>query len=65
MFGFIKKEFFTAMSFFGFNGIAFNPSNVNSSQCVSMNNQQCKTITKIINIINNDPVLYPFSVKVN
>ena len=42
MFEFIKKVFFTAMAFFGFNGIAFSPSNVNSLECVSMNNQECK-----------------------
>ena len=30
-----------------------------------MNNKECKTITKIINIKNNEPVFYPFSIKVN
>ena len=30
-----------------------------------MNNQECKTRTKIININNNEPVFYPFSMKVN
>ena len=30
-----------------------------------MNNQACKTRTKIININNNEPVLYTFSMKVN
>ena len=30
-----------------------------------MNNQECKTITKITNTNNNDPVFYPFSIKVN
>ena len=34
MFGFIKNVFFTAMTYFN-----FNPSNVNSLECVSMNNQ--------------------------
>ena len=41
-----------------------NPSNVNSLECVLMNNQECKTRTKIININNNEPVFYPFSIKV-
>ena len=58
--GFIKKCFFTAMTFF-----CFNPSNVNSLECVSMNNQECKTRTKIVNIDNNEPVFYPISIKVN
>ena len=30
-----------------------------------MNNQECKTRTKIININNNEPVFYPFSIIVN
>ena len=60
MFGFIKKVFFTAMTFFSFNVL-----NANSLECVSMNNQECRTRTKIININNIEPVLYPFSIKVN
>ena len=43
----------------------FNPSNVNSLECVSMNNQECRTRTKIININYNEPVFYPFSIKVD
>ena len=35
MLGFIKKCFFTAMTF-----INFNLSNVNSLECFSMNNQE-------------------------
>ena len=30
-----------------------------------MNNQKCKTRTKIINTNNNEPVFYPFNIKVN
>ena len=30
-----------------------------------MNNQKCRTRTKIINTNNNEPALYPFSIKVN
>ena len=50
MFGFIKKVFFTTMTFFVFNGIVFSTSNVNSLECVSMNNQECKTRTKTIDV---------------
>ena len=60
MFGFIKKVFFTAMTFFYFNVL-----NVNSLECVSMNNQERKTKTKIIIINNNERVFYRFSIKVN
>ena len=37
MFGFIKNMFGVAMTFF-----SFNPLGVNSLECVSMNNQECK-----------------------
>ena len=60
MFEFIKKNFVAVTAFF-----IFNPSNVNSLECVSMNNQECKTRTKIINTNNNEPAFYPFSIKVN
>ena len=45
IFGFIKKCFFTAMTSF-----TFNLSNVNSLECVSMKNQECKIRPEIINI---------------
>ena len=57
MFGFIKKVFFTVITFFGYN--------VNYLECVSINNQECKTRPKIMNINNNQSVFYPFSIKVN
>ena len=60
MLGFIKKVFVAAMTFFSYNVL-----NVNSLEFVSMSNQECKTRTKIININNNEPVSYPFSIKVN
>ena len=60
MFGFIKKVFVVAITIF-----SFNPLNVNSLECVSMNNQECKIRTKIININNKKPGFYPFSIKVN
>ena len=43
----------------------FNPINVNSLECVSMNIQECKTRTKIINTNNNEHVFSPFSIKIN
>ena len=60
MFEFIKKLFFTTMTFFG-----FSPSNVNSLECVSMNNLEGKARPKIINVNNNERVFHPYSVKVN
>ena len=58
MFGFIKKCFFTAITF-------FNLLNVNSLECVSMNNQECKIRTEIINLNTDEPMFYPYSFKIN
>ena len=46
------------MMFFG-----CNLSSVNTLECVSMNNQECKLRPEIVNVNNNEPVLYPFSIK--
>ena len=58
MFGFIKKAFVVITTF-------FDLSYVNSLECVSMNSQECKTRPKIIDINSNEPVFYPYSIKVN
>ena len=60
MFGFIKKVFVVAMKFSN-----FNLSNVNSLECVSMNNQKCKIRSEIINVNTNEPMFYPYSIKIN
>ena len=60
MFGFIQKVCVVTMVF-----SIFDPLNVDSLKCVSINNQECKRRAKIININNNEPVFYPFSIKVN
>ena len=43
----------------------FNLSYVNSLECISVNNQECKARPKIINVNNDEPVFYPYSIKVN
>ena len=60
MFGFINKVFFVATTFF-----ISRILNVNSLQCDSMNNQECKIRPKIVNIKKNEPTFYPFNIKVN
>ena len=60
IFRFIKKCFLPAMTFWG-----FSLSNVNSLECISMNKQQLKTRLEIVNVNTNEPVFYPFSIKVN
>ena len=49
MFTFIKKVFFTAITFFSHNVL-----NVNSLEYVSMNNQEGKIRTEIINLNSNE-----------
>ena len=39
--------------------------NVNSLECVSMNNQECKIRPEIINLNINEPLFYPYSIKIN
>ena len=55
MFGFIKKGFFTAIIFINLSSVNF----------VSMNNQECKIRTEIISLNTNEPMLYPYSIKIN
>ena len=43
----------------------FNALKVNSLECVSMINQKCMSKPKIIDVNNNEPVFYPYSIKVN
>ena len=60
MFKFMKKCFFTVITFFSYNVL-----NVNSLECVSMNNQECQIRSEIINVNTNEPMFYPFSIKIN
>ena len=59
MFGFIKQIFISALMYFS------NLSSVNSLEFISMKNQECKLRPDIVNINSNDPIFYPFSIKVN
>ena len=42
-----------------------NVFNVNSLECVSMNNQECKIRPEILNINTNEPLFYPYRIKIN
>ena len=53
------KKAFTMMTTF------FDLSYVNSLECISMNNQECKARPKIIDVNNDEPLFYPYSIKVN
>ena len=61
MFGFIKKMiFFITMTVFGCSVLS-----VNSLECVSMNNRECKIRSKITDINNNETTFYPYSIKIS
>ena len=58
MWRFVKKAFAAIATF-------FYPSYVNCLKCISMSNQECKATPNIIDIISNEPVFYPYSIKGN
>ena len=50
--------------FFCSNGFfSYNVLNVNFLEYVSINNEECKRRSKIINVNSNEPLFYPYSVK--
>ena len=55
----ISQKTFTAITTF------FGLPYVNSLNCISMNNQECKGRPKIIDVNNNELIFYPYSIKVN
>ena len=59
MFKFIKQIFFSTLMYFG------SLSSVNPLECISMKNQECKVRHEIVNINSNDPIFYPFGIKIN
>ena len=52
--------FFTAMMFFSSSVLSVNPL-----KCFPMNNQECKVRPEVININSNEPLFYPYSVKIS
>ena len=57
IFSFVKKVFVL--------GLTVLSNITNALECISMKNQECKVRPEIININSNNPMLYPFSVKIN
>ena len=57
MFGFIKKCFFTGLTFLS------TLTSGNLLGCISMNNQECKVRLQIVNVNSDEPVFYRFSIK--
>ena len=59
MFKFIKQIFISTMMYFS------NLSSVNLLECISMKNQEFKVRPEIADINSNNPIFYPFSIKIN
>ena len=59
MFRFLKQIFISATVFFS------SLLSVNSLECISIKNEECKVRPEIVNINSNNPIFYPFSIKVN
>ena len=53
------------MSFYSNDIFSCNVLKKNSLECVSMNNQECKIRPEIINVNTNEPMFYPYSIKIN
>ena len=58
MFNFVKKVFVLGLT-------VLSSSITCPLNCVSMNNQKCKVRPKIVDVSSNNPIFYPFSVKIN
>ena len=57
IFRFVKKVFFIGLT------ILSSFTNANSLSCVSMNNQECKTRSQVINVNEDEPLFFPFSIE--
>ena len=58
IFSFVKKVFVLGLT-------VLSSSITGALNCVSLNNQECKVRPKIVDISSNNPIFYPFSVKLN
>ena len=57
IFRFVKKVFFL--------GLTILSNFKNALDCISMKNQEGKARPELININSNNPIFYPFSIKIN
>ena len=59
IFRFVKKVFFIGLT------ILSDFINASSLNFISIKNQECKTRPQIVNINSNNPIFYPFSIKIS
>ena len=58
IFSFVKKVFVLGLT-------VLSSSITGALNCISINNQECKVRPEIIDVSSNNPIFYPFSVKIN
>ena len=56
---FVQKLFFIGLT------ILSSFANASSFSCISMINQECKARPQIVNVSGNNPIFYPFSIKIS
>ena len=59
IFRFVKKIFFIGLT------ILSDFINASSLNCISMENQECKTIPRVCNVNSDNHIFYPFSIKIS
>ena len=57
IFQFLKKVFFIGLK------ILSGFTNANSLSCISINNEECRTKPQVVNVSEDKPVFFPFSIK--
>ena len=58
MFRLVKRIFVSAIMLFG-----YNLTRVNSLECISIKNEECKVRPQIVNVNSKEPIFYPYSIK--
>ena len=58
MFRLVKQIFVSAIMLFG-----YNLSRVNSLECISINNQECRARPEIVNVNSKEPIFHPYSIR--
>ena len=59
MLRFVRHIFISALLYFS------NPPSINPLEFILMKNQECKARPKFVNINSNNPIFYPFIIKIN
>ena len=64
IFRFVKKVFFLGLTILS-NFTNITLLSATSLSCISMKNQECKIRPDVFSINSNNPIFYPFSIKIN